>query len=64
MAMRFRKTVKLGRGLRLNIGKKSASISLGGKFGGITLSTKGKATKRASLPGTGISFIETENLDE
>ena len=38
MGLRIRKSIKLAPGLRLNIGKKSSSISVGGK--GITYNAK------------------------
>jgi hypothetical protein len=53
MAIRFRKTVRIAPGLKLNIGKKSASVRVGGKNFGYTTGTKGK-TVSASLPGTGL----------
>ncbi len=57
MAFRFRKTKSLGSGARLNVGKRSASIRLGGRGFGITGGTAGlRAT--AGLPGTGISFTK------
>lgn len=55
MGFRFRKSIKLLPGVRLNIGSKSMGISIGGKFGGISFNTKRGASVRASVPGTGIS---------
>ena len=54
MGIRFRKSVKIAPGVRLNIGKKSAGISVGGKFGGISYSSKTGARERFSIPGTGV----------
>lgn len=53
MAIRFRKSVKIAPGLKLNIGKKSASVRIGGKNVGYTVGTKGR-TASASIPGTGL----------
>lgn len=53
MALRFRKTIKIAPGLKLNLGKKSASIRIGGKNAGYTIGTAGTTTS-ASLPGTGL----------
>lgn len=53
MALRFRRSVKIAPGLRLNIGKKSASVRVGGKNVGYTVGTKGR-TASASIPGTGL----------
>ena len=56
MGFRFRKSVKLGPGVKLNLGKKSVGISVGGKGGGISFNTKSGACVRASIPKTGISY--------
>lgn len=53
MALRFRKTFNIAPGLKLNIGKKSASIRVGARNAGITVGTAGKRAS-ASLPGTGL----------
>lgn len=60
MAIRFRKTVKLAPGIKLNIGKKSASIRMGGKNAGYTVGTKGRTTS-ASIPGTGLGVTSRTN---
>lgn len=54
MGMRFRKSLKLGPGLRLNIGKKGGSIRVGPKGAGYTVGTSGQRVS-ASIPGTGVS---------
>ena len=56
MGLRFRKSIQLLPGVKLNIGKSSVGVSLGGKFGGISLNSKTGAHARASLPGTGLSY--------
>ena len=55
MAIRFRKSKKLLPGVRLNIGKGSASVRLGPKGAGITLGTKGRSAS-VSVPGTGFGI--------
>lgn len=52
---RFRRSIKLLPGIRWNIGKKSASVSLGGHGLTYTLGTKGSRTT-VGIPGTGISY--------
>nr|WP_245423910.1 DUF4236 domain-containing protein [Rhizobium sp. M1] len=52
--MRFRKSLKLAPGLRLNISKKGASIRVGPKGAGYTVGTSGQRVS-AGIPGTGIS---------
>lgn len=55
MAIRFRKTFKVAPGLKLNLGKKSASVRIGGKNFGHTIGTAGRTTS-ASIPGTGLGI--------
>ena len=54
MGLRFRKTFSILPGVRLNIGKKSASVRFGIKGLGFTAGTAGQ-TVSASLPGSGFS---------
>lgn len=56
MAIRFRRSIRVAPGLRLNIGKKSASVRVGGKNVGYTMGTKGR-TASASIPGTGLGVV-------
>lgn len=58
MGLRFRKSVTLLPGVKLNIGSKSVGVSLGGKFAGVSLNTRTGASVRASLPGTGLSYTK------
>jgi hypothetical protein len=53
MGLRFRKTLSIIPGVRLNIGKKSASVRIGIKGFGYTTGTAGQ-TVSASLPGSGL----------
>jgi hypothetical protein len=55
VAIRFRKSFGLGKGMRLNVGKKSASIRVGGKNLGYTMGTAGR-TVSGSIPGTGLGL--------
>lgn len=57
MGLRFRKSIKIAPGVRLNVGKKSSSISFGGKGLRYTISSTGKRTASAGIPGTGISYV-------
>jgi hypothetical protein len=54
----FRKRVKLGPGIHLNIGKKSVSLSVGGRYARTSLSTTGHRTQTYALPGTGLYHRE------
>ena len=59
MAIRFRKSVKVAPGVKLNFSKKSASVTVGGKLFRETVSTSGKKTQSVSIPGTGIYATKT-----
>lgn len=59
MGWGFRKSIRVAPGVRLNIGKKSASVRVGGRGFGITKSTTGRTTLSAGLPGTGLYDRET-----
>ena len=56
MGLRFRKSIKIAPGVKLNIGTKSAGISLGGKGFRYSINTNGRSTTTVSIPGTGISY--------
>lgn len=56
MGFRFKKQIKILPGVNLNIGKKSASISVGGKGLTQTYSTTGKTTTTVGIPGSGLSY--------
>ena len=58
MGFRFRKSVKIAPGIKLNLGKKSASVSFGGKGARYTVSSTGRKTASVGIPGTGISYSE------
>lgn len=59
MGFRFRKSVKIAPGVRINVGKKGSSVSIGGKGATVNFSKKGTRTT-VGIPGTGISY--TKNL--
>ncbi|RWD31319.1 MAG: DUF4236 domain-containing protein [Mesorhizobium sp.] len=54
MGWRFRKSIRLVPGVRLNIGKKSMSVSAGPRGFKTTIGTAGRTTT-VGIPGTGIS---------
>lgn len=54
---RFRRSVKLFPGVRWNIGKKSSSLSFGGKGAHYTVGTSGSRTT-VGIPGTGLSYTD------
>ena len=54
---RFRRTIKLFPGIRWNIGKKSSSLSIGGRGAHYTVGTSGSRTT-VGIPGTGLSYTD------
>ena len=61
MGLKFKKSVKVAPGVRWNVSKKSASVSVGGKGVHKTFSTTGKTTTTVGIPGTGLSYSKTAN---
>lgn len=59
MGLRFRKSIKLGGGAKLNIGKKSVGFSVGGKGARYSVNSSGRRTKSVGIPGTGLSYVST-----
>lgn len=62
MGFRFRKQIKIAPGVKLNINKDSASVSIGPKGLKQTYSTTGKKTTTVGIPGTGLSYSSTERM--
>lgn len=56
MVFRFRKSIKLAPGVKLNLNKKSTGITFGGKGFHYTVNSKGKRTASVGIPGTGLSY--------
>jgi hypothetical protein len=58
MGFRFRRSIKIAPGVRLNVSKSGVSASIGRRGATINISEKGtKAT--VGIPGTGISYSES-----
>lgn len=55
MSLRFRRSIKLLPGVRINFGKTGASLSIGGRGGSVTVGRKGVYTN-VGIPGTGLSY--------
>lgn len=58
MAVRYRKSINLGGGFRINVSKSGVSYSWGTKGYRITKTAKGTIRQTATIPGTGISFVD------
>lgn len=59
MGMRYRKSIGLGKGVRLNVGKGSLGISAGGKGAHVSVNSKRGVTTSVGAPGTGVSYSKT-----
>lgn len=56
--LRARRSIKVGSGVKLNLNKKSASVTVGRKGAHYTKSTNGSRTVSAGIPGTGVSVVD------
>ncbi len=57
MGLRFRKSVKVAPGIKVNLNKKSNSITFGTKGVHHTVSSNGEKTTSVGVPGTGLSYV-------
>ena len=58
MGLRFRKSINLGGGARVNISKSGVGFSLGTKGARVTKKASGGTRSTLSIPGTGISYVK------
>lgn len=59
MGLNFRKSISLGKGLKLNLGTKSAGLSFGVKGARYSINTNGTRRATFGIPGTGLSYTKT-----
>lgn len=59
MGMRFRKSIKVAPGVKVNLNKSSVSVTTGTKGLHHTVSSNGSRTTSAGIPGTGVSYVKT-----
>lgn len=64
MGLRFRKSVTICKGVRLNFGKTGVSISAGVPGFRKTIHSSGKVTTSIGIPGTGIYYVDTKNVSK
>ena len=65
MGFRFRKSINLPGGFRINLSKSGVGFSWGVKGARITRTAKGKTQATLSIPGTGVSYTQDlDNLQE
>ena len=58
MGLRFRRSVTICKGVRVNFGSRGTSLSLGTRGCRYTMHTSGRRTVSAGIPGTGIYYTE------
>lgn len=64
MGFRYRKSINLGGGFRVNISKSGIGYSWGVKGYRITKTADGRVRQTASIPGTGISYVEEHSIEK
>lgn len=57
--MRFRRSVKVAPGVKVNLNKKSVSVTAGTKGAHYSVSSSGRKTSSVGIPGTGVSFVDS-----
>jgi len=62
MGWRFRQSVKILPGVRLNVGKRSLGVSVGPRGGKVSLNTKREMRRTVGIPGTGLSHTTQTRL--
>lgn len=64
MSWRFRKSVKIAPGVRLNVGKKSVGLSAGPRGAKVSVNSRGQMGRSVGIPGTGVSHrTQTQLFD-
>ena len=58
MGFRYRKSINLGGGFRINLSKSGVGYSWGGKGFRVTKTATGRTRTTTSIPGTGLSWVE------
>jgi tetratricopeptide (TPR) repeat protein len=59
MGFRFRRTLKIAPGIRLNFNKNSWGVSVGPRGAKYTINTSGRRTMSVGIPGSGLSYSES-----
>jgi uncharacterized protein DUF4236 len=62
MGLRMRKSFKIAKGVRLNVSKSGIGVSAGVKGARVSVHSSGRVTKSASIPGTGIGWVESKKI--
>ena len=62
MGLNFRKSISLGKGLKLNLSKSGPSVSFGKSGFRQSVNLKGQARTTVGIPGTGVYYTKTSNV--
>lgn len=62
MGLRFRKSISLGKGIRLNVGKTGVSVSAGIPGFRKTIHSSGRVTTTVGVPGSGLYYVDTDHI--
>lgn len=62
MGYRYRKSVKVGKHLRINFSRSGIGYSFGTKGYRVTKTAKGTIRQTSSIPGTGLSYVTEKKL--
>ena len=60
MGLRFRRTLKIAPGLRLNFNKNSVGLSIGPRGAKYTINSSGRRTASVGIPGSGLYYTESQ----
>jgi hypothetical protein len=58
MGFRFRRSIRILPGIRLNLGKRSTSVSLGVRGAHVTIRRGHTPRSTVGVPGTGLSYTQ------
>lgn len=61
MGLRYKKSIKVAPGVKINLNKKSSSITIGGKGYHKTFNSNGQTTTSVNLPVKGLSYTDRKN---
>jgi tetratricopeptide (TPR) repeat protein len=59
MGVRFRRSIRVGPGVRLNLGLTGVGASFGVRGARYSVHSSGRRTRTVGIPGTGLSYVET-----
>jgi tetratricopeptide (TPR) repeat protein len=60
-SFRFRRSIRLGPGVRLNVGKTGLGVSMGVRGARRSFHSSGRETSSVGLPGTGVGYVHTSS---